>query len=176
MSSPLGHALAGVIVAWSAERLPSKLRPITRASLPLLIAGAALAVLPDIDLIHVQTHRSYSHSLTAVLLVTILSAGVTRGGTGHVRWGTALVCGVAYASHLLLDWLGEDFNIPRGIQLFWPLSDQWFLSGWDIFRGTERARPLSPPSILHNIRTAAQEIATLAPFLLALWMTRARSR
>jgi hypothetical protein len=175
MPSPLAHAMAGVIVTWSAERLPTPIRPITRAAPPLLAVAVALAVFPDIDLLWVRAHRTYSHSVTAMAFVTIFAAAVTRWVTGRTRWGAALVCGAAYGSHLVLDWLGEDFNVPQGIQAFWPFSDGWFLSGWDIFRSTQRQRPLSWPSVLHNIRTAAQELSTMGPVLLILWFTRRRA-
>ncbi len=166
--------MAGLAIAWSAERLPVRVRPIITPTPALLATGALLAVLPDLDLLYEPLHRAASHSVTAVALTIILAAGVTWWVTGRARWGMAVVCGAAYASHLLLDWLGEDFNTPRGIQLLWPASDAWFHSGWDLFRGTERARPLSLPSLLHNLRTAVQEMATLGVLLLVLWITRRR--
>ncbi len=175
MPSPLAHAMAGAIVAWAAERLPPRIRPIPRATAATLGAGALLAVAPDIDLLYVSLHRTVTHSITAVAFTTIVVAAVTRWVTGRTNWGLAAVCGAAYGSHLVLDWLGEDLNLPRGIQVLWPLSDQWFLSGWDVFRSTQRARPLSLPSMLYNLRTAIQELLTLGPLLILLWMTKRRS-
>jgi len=168
--------MAGVVVAWSSERLPAAIRPVTRMALPLAGLAAGLAVLPDLDLLFVRMHRTYSHSVTAVALVIIVAAAVTRWVTGRVQWSMALLCGAIYGSHLALDWLGEDRYTPRGLQVFWPLSDQFFISDWDLFRSTERSRPLSAPTMRHNFRTAIQEIATLGPFLLALWLTRDRAR
>lgn len=167
--------MAGAIVAWAAERLPAPIRPMPRATTAIVGSAALLAVAPDIDLLYVQIHRTVTHSLTAVAFVMIVAAGVTRWVTGRAHWGVAAVCGVAYGSHLVLDWLGEDLNVPRGIQALWPVSDHWFLSGWDLFRSTQRARPLSLPSIQYNLLTALQELLTLGPLLLLLWMTKRRS-
>lgn len=166
--------MAGAIVAWSAERLPPGIRPLPRTTATILGAGALLAVAPDIDLLYVPLHRTASHSVTAVAFVMIVAAVVTRWVTGRAHWGLAAVCAAAYGSHLVLDWLGEDLNVPQGIQALWPLSDQWFLSGWDVFRSTQRARPLSLPSIQYNLRTAIQELLTLGPLLILLWITKGR--
>lgn len=158
MPSPIGHALAGVAVAWTGDR-----------RLTLVCAG--LGVLPDIDLLFPAAHRSYSHSLTAVLVVTIVAAAVTGKVT---RWRTALVCGAAYASHLLLDWLGADTRAPFGIQLLWPLSDRWFISGWDIFRVTTRFEMFTVEAMRRNATAIAQEIAILVPILVIVWLIRVK--
>jgi membrane-bound metal-dependent hydrolase YbcI (DUF457 family) len=167
--------MAGAIVAWTAERLPPAWRPVPKATAGLLFVAAGLAVLPDLDLVYMPIHRRGSHSITAVCLMLILAAGVTRWVTGRVRWGLAALCAGAYGSHLVLDWLGQDLNTPQGIQMLWPLSDEWFLSGWDVFRSTERASPFSLRAIQHNAITAIQEIALLGSILFALWITRDRS-
>lgn len=176
MPSPIGHALAGAVVVLSAEHLPRRLGPV-RASFALVLVCIGLAVVPDADLLYLPVHRTITHSFTAAVAVMIIAAGVTRWVTGQVRWGVALVCAAAIASHLLLDWLGQDFNQPRGIQALWPFSDRWMISGWDLLRSTERYDPLSIRSITHNAITGAQEILLLGPLVIALWLMRThRSR
>jgi len=172
MPSPIGHALAGLAIARSAGRSPDSVQT---AGLPpryLLILCIALAVVPDLDLIYHLIHRTVTHSFVAAAFVTIVIAAVTGWVTGRIDWRVTFVCGSAYLSHIALDWLGQDLNRPRGIQMLWPFSSDWFISGWDLFRATERARPFSLPTILHNARTAAQEVLTFAPILLALWLVR----
>jgi inner membrane protein len=181
MPSPIGHALAGVAVAWAGQRsTPTADRrvetsPWRTGSLkltPTIVVCAILAALPDIDLVLPGFHRTYTHSVTAVLVVIIVAAAMT----GKVRrWRTALICGAAYASHLLLDWLGADDFPPFGIQLFWPFSGRWYISGWDVFRQTARRHFFTLPIIRQNFLAVAQELAILLPILGLVWfMTRPR--
>jgi hypothetical protein len=167
MPSPIGHVLGGVAVAWAADivdRRPSSNR--------LILACALLAAAPDLDLLWPGAHRSATHSLAAVLLVMILTAVVT----GQVsRWRTTLICGAAYASHLLLDWLGADQFPPRGIQLLWPFDDAWYISDWDLFRQTARQQFLTPPIIRQNVLAVCQELAILVPLVAAIRLVRVKA-
>jgi inner membrane protein len=158
MPSPIGHAIAGVAVAWAGDR---RLAPVC----------AGLAALPDADLLLPGFHRTYTHSVTAVLVVTIVAAAVTGKVT---RWRTALVCGAAYASHLLLDWLGADSHPPFGIQLLWPFSDRWFISGWDVFRETARQHFFEPAIVHQNALAVAQELTILLPLAALVWLVRVK--
>jgi membrane-bound metal-dependent hydrolase YbcI (DUF457 family) len=170
MPSPIGHVLAGVAIAGSAPAAVVR-RPMTR----LVLLCAALAALPDIDLLYQPLHRTATHSVTAVALVIIVAAAVTGWVTRRNGWPLGLVCGAAWASHLLLDWLGTDVNTPRGIQLLWPFDDRWFISNVDLFLPTERRDPWSAATILKNARAAAQELALMGSVALAVWFAR-RSR
>jgi hypothetical protein len=99
---------------------------------------------------------------------------VTRWVTGRRSVGFGLLCGLAWGSHLALDWMGADPTPPRGIKALWPFSDQWFISEWDIFRGTERRHLFTLSSMVYNAKTVAQEIAIVAPITLALFAWRRR--
>jgi inner membrane protein len=180
MPSPIGHALAGVAVAWTADIVSPPLSRgetgrvgLTPVMTPtLVVTCAVLATLPDLDLLRPGLHRTWTHSVTAVVIVTIIAAVVTGRVT---RWRTALVCGAAWASHLLLDWLGTDLYPPYGIQLFYPFSDRWYISGWDVFRQTARLHFFTPEIIRQNTLALAQEIAILGPVLLVLWLIRVKT-
>src|SRR5579864_1175791 len=77
MPSPIGHALAGVAVAWSAEQLPGS-AGLTRPFPPgVTLSCVAIAVLPDADLLYVPIHRTVTHSIGATILVTIVAIAVT---------------------------------------------------------------------------------------------------
>jgi len=171
--SPLGHALGGVAVAWAGDGDPST-GPQPRASTALTLACAALAVSPDLDLLFRGFHRTAMHSVTAALLVTIIAAGVTGWVNGRIDRRAALLCGLAYASHLLLDWLGADPTPPHGLQLLWPFSHAWFIAPWTIFPGTERRTILSAAAMLTNLKAAAVELALLGP--LVTWLGARRTR
>jgi len=164
MPSPIGHMLAGVAVLWTVDPMQSRRDH-------LLPICATLAAAPDLDLLVHGAHRMATHSVTAALAVTIVAAAVTGKVT---RWRTALLCGVSYASHLLLDWLSADNFPPRGIQLFWPFSDRWFISDIEVFRQTARQQFLTAPIIRQNLIAVAQELLILLPVLAAIWWVRMR--
>lgn len=183
MPSPVGHALAGASIALVAGQFgrgrgPSGSRPPRVSFQTSLATCVALAVLPDADLLYQPIHRAFTHSVGSTILVTIIATVVTGWVTGRRSVAFGLLCGVAWGSHSILDWLGADPNPPRGIKLLWPFSDQWFISGWDLFRGTERRRIFTVASMVYNARTVVQEIAMLAPITVALywWRVRGASR
>jgi membrane-bound metal-dependent hydrolase YbcI (DUF457 family) len=165
MPSPVGHLLAGAAVAWSVA---------PAASRGLLLIAAGLAAAPDLDLLMPLPHRTVTHSVTAVVLVIIVAAVVTRQVTGHVAARVAFVCGAAYASHLALDWLSADWSPPHGFQAMWPFSDEYYISGWEVFRRTERRAIFTWPSIAQNLAAVAQEVAVLGSILYGLWLVRVK--
>jgi inner membrane protein len=177
--SPIGHALAGVATAWSSEHLPAPDGHPPRVSTRLTVVCAVLAALPDIDLLVPNQwlpgfHRSVTHSIGAVLVVTIISAGVTGWVTWKINWRVAMICGAAYASHLVLDWLGVDPNPPFGIQALWPFSHQWFISPITIFPGTERRQFLTLAALTTNLRAIGFEVGAIAPIVALLAWKRRR--
>src|SRR5262249_14759306 len=164
MPSPVGHALAGIAVAWAADVLDR--RP---SSGRLVAVSAGLAMLPDADLLIPSAHRTGTHSLLAAALVLIIATVVT----GKVRH--SLICASAFASHLLLDWLGADNSPPRGLQLFWPFSDAWYISDLDIFRETVRRQFLTAPSVKQNVIAVVRELAILVPVVAAPYLIRPKT-
>jgi inner membrane protein len=190
MPSPVGHALAGLAAAWAADLVPgrrsrctapSRAPFISRAGGTLTLACVALAVLPDLDLAF-QAHRSLSHSVGAVVLVTIITAAVTAWVTrrhgSERRFGILRVsatCGLAYATHLVLDWLAIDTREPFGLQALWPFSQEWFISGANLFPRTERRAILSLPSIRTNLNALAWETAIMLPIVVLLWRIRVKT-
>jgi membrane-bound metal-dependent hydrolase YbcI (DUF457 family) len=187
MPSPIGHALAGVAAAWTADLVPGdrlwRTAPrdaswYARAGNGLTLACACLAVLPDLDLVMLpfkpETHRTVTHSVGAAVVVG-LTAAAMAGRARRPAARVSLMCAAAYATHLLLDWLGADRFPPFGLQMFWPFSDGWFISGWDLFRQTARRQLMSPAIIRLNALAIAQEMAILVPILVALWLVRVKA-
>jgi membrane-bound metal-dependent hydrolase YbcI (DUF457 family) len=166
MPTPIGHALAGVAAAWTVD---------VQADRRLTLVAAGLGALPDIDLLLPVQHRTVTHSIGAALLVTIIAAVVTGQVTRRSVWRVSAVCGAAYASHLLLDWLGVDHYFPYGLTALWPFSDRFYVSGWDVFRQTARHQLLTWPVIAIDLKAAAQEIALVGPILAALWLIRVKT-
>ena len=175
MPSPIGHALAGVAVAWTADLIPGdrawRTTGYRRAGGGLTLICAGLGAAPDLDLIFSGTHRTATHSLLAALIVGLFAAALAANARRPVL-RVALMCAAAYGSHLLLDWLGADHYPPRGIQALWPISQEWYISGIDVFRQTARLRIFTRESMMTNVRAIGQEIAILGPTVAVLFLVR----
>jgi membrane-bound metal-dependent hydrolase YbcI (DUF457 family) len=193
MPSPFGHLLAGLTIGWLAEPFAGRPRRAAAATHPWdatdRLAGtggrfrpwsrfallcAALAALPDVDLVYSPIHRQITHGIGAVFLIMIIAAAVTGWVTRKNVWRVALVCGAAYASHIVLDLLGRDASQPYGLRALWPFDDGWYISGWDVFPGTERRRIFSQATIVTNIWSVVREVLVLAPVVAGVWWIRKR--
>ena len=182
MPSPIGHALAGIAVAWGADLIPGDRTWRTaperaswyrRAGDGLTLLCAGLGAAPDLDLAF-AAHRTMTHSLVAAAFVGLVAAVAAAGGRRPVA-RVALMCAAAYGSHLLLDWLGTDNYPPRGIQLMWPFNREWYISDLDIFRQTARLRIFTHGPMMTNLRAVLQEVAILGPIVAALWLVRVKA-
>lgn len=99
----------------------------------LLIAGAILSIIPDLDVLAFRFgipyssdfgHRGFSHSLVFAGLCALLVVLVLR--EFRKRWGLSFAfLFVAMASHGILDTLT---NGGLGIELFWPFSKERFFA------------------------------------------------
>jgi membrane-bound metal-dependent hydrolase YbcI (DUF457 family) len=170
-----------VAAAWSAERIPAG-DPAGPISTRLTLVCAVLGAAPDLDLLVPGLHRTVTHSIGAIIVTTIIAAGVTGWVTRKSGWKRsavlriAVICGAAYASHSLLDWLGSDTNPPFGIQALWPLSHRWFIARWTIFPMTERRSFFSLAAITTNARAVGVELLMLGPVTLALGWARSKRK
>jgi membrane-bound metal-dependent hydrolase YbcI (DUF457 family) len=178
MPSPFGHALAGLAIgAVATPASASASGPFKHLyTVPLL--AATVAALPDADLVMPYFHRMATHSVTGTAAVIILTMIVTGQVTGRVSWRLVLTLGAAHASHLLLDWLGADPGTLSGLQIFWPFSHAFYISGWDLFPPTERRLFGNPNALAINTRAFFAELTMLGPIAGAAWfvMRRRRSR
>ena len=179
MPSPFGHSLAGLAVAWAADLLPGERARRTapasaswyrRAGNGVTAACAVLAMAPDLDLAFTR-HRTYTHSVGAVIIVGFFAALIAT----KARTRIALMCAAAYASHLLLDWVGVDLYPPFGLQVLWPFDSGWYISGLDLFRQTRREQLFTWLVIEENLLAIAQEVAILLPIAVALWLVRVKA-
>jgi membrane-bound metal-dependent hydrolase YbcI (DUF457 family) len=182
MPSPIGHALAGIAVAWTADLIPGdrgwRTAPerapwYERAGDGLTLACAALGAAPDLDLLF-TTHRTFTHSLAAVVFIGLFSAALAANA-GRPIARIALMWAAAYGSHLFLDWLGVDNYPPRGIQALWPISQAWFISGLDLFPQTARQHILTSPVFMMNLHAILKEVVMLGPTVVALWLVRVKA-
>src|SRR3954468_10252859 len=90
MPSPIGHALAGVATAWTAQSLTRGAANEVITPGRLTLVCALLAAVPDIDLLYSPIHRTATHSLVSAAVVFSISAAVTGwvtppSGSAHGR-------------------------------------------------------------------------------------------
>lgn len=167
MPSPLGHACAGVAAGWLIDGC--RVAPAgglgVRDWKPVLVfAGAGM--LPDVDLLF-GAHSGPTHGVGAALIVAGATFGLSR------RWRLALAIGLAYASHILLDWLGTDTKAPIGIMALWPFTRDYYESSLHVFMGVSR-QFRSPNFWSYNLRALFREVIVLVPVLLAVAILRRR--
>ncbi|PSB19821.1 hypothetical protein C7B61_02875 [filamentous cyanobacterium CCP1] len=132
MPSPVGHAIAGLCGYTLVAR---DVAPRYRKA--LLLASVAIANLPDIDILPGifagdlgRFHRQGTHSLVASLAIGLfVGLWVKRWKWSSLPWGVWAF--TLYLSHILLDMLVES---SRGVQFFWPFSDDYFILPITIFR------------------------------------------
>jgi membrane-bound metal-dependent hydrolase YbcI (DUF457 family) len=141
-----------------------------------------LAVAPDLDLLVDGLHRSVTHSIASAAAVALIAAAIVRRTRSekfvetHLSTGrVALMCAAAWASHMGVDWVSADQSNPRGLQILWPFNETWFISGWDLFPGTERRRLFSEASFRRNAQALVTELVLLLPILLTIWLVRVKT-
>jgi len=176
MPSPIAHSLAGLAVGWLSDRPSPQGRTWLRnAATPLVLWCVLLAAIPDADLLLRDFHRMATHSVAATALVLIMALVVTGKVTRHVSWRIVLALAAAHATHLLLDWLGTDRNPPAGLQMFWPFSSRFYVSGWELFPPLERGR-VSVTMLAINGYAAIWELILMGPIAVAAWVVRRRRK
>jgi membrane-bound metal-dependent hydrolase YbcI (DUF457 family) len=165
MPSPVGHTLAGLAAAFftsSLARFPS-------LSPRVVAASVAVAVAPDLDLLVRGTHRTYTHSIGASVVVAAVSWLMLRRRSPNALAASAAIT-AAHASHLLVDWLSKDTASPSGLTILWPFSSTYFISGVDLFGEISRRYWLLDEFVLGNLKAAAWELFLLVPIALLAWI------
>jgi inner membrane protein len=168
MPTPLGHAVAGVVVhAIVHRRDPQGLA--SRGRLALAV-GAATA--PDLDLLAklvdgVNHHQTVTHSLGAAALAALAVLAVALARRVPRAGALARAAGIAWSSHVLLDWLAVDTSPPIGIMALWPASHGFYHCPVSLFLAI--ARNLTPATVLHDLLALAWEMLVLGPLAWAAW-------
>lgn len=101
-----------------------------------------------------------THSLGAALGAGLAVLALTRGRDVRL----ALAVTVAWASHVLFDWLGSDTTPPLGVMALWPLSRDYYFANAFIFEAISRRYWLEG-FWRHNILAVVSEAVMLAPLL-----------
>jgi hypothetical protein len=159
--SPVGHALGGLVIGLFGS--PGSIVG-SRKSLSL---AAVAAVLPDLDFLWGR-HNMETHSLGAAVLAGLAVLAWSRGR--EVR--LAVLVALAWASHVLFDWLGSDTTPPIGVMALWPASGDYYFAHAYLFEAISRRTQLAN-FWSHNLWAVAKEIAILGPLTLVAGVWRA---
>jgi inner membrane protein len=171
MPSPVGHALAGVAAGWLVRGAPASVGLDSSAQRDAVLF-AALGMAPDLDLL-LGLHSGPTHGAGFAVLAAA-AAWLPGAGASTGRLRLALACVLAYASHILLDWLGTDTSAPIGIMALWPFSQEYYQSGLHVFMAVSR-RLFQPERFwMQNATALARELLILVPAVAIVVMTRRR--
>ena len=145
-------------------------RQFRAASTPWLVMSAALVMnwlfgSPRIPGILIgnpgRFHHAQSHSVTFAVLAGVLAALIAKKSRFH--W--ALLVGLGYASHIILDFLTFDDSVPQGIPIFWPFVSDVFASPVTLFLNTSWGSGLVLKA--HNFELLVREVGILGLFFVA---------
>ena len=172
MPSPVGHALAGLTVHVLTARDAGERKSLRRAA---LLAGAATA--PDLDLLFRLVdgrnhHQAETHSIGAAALgaLAVWAAALVLRWARPAALGAA--AGLAWLTHVLLDYVGHDTHPPIGIMALWPFESGFHKLPWPIF--LDIGRTLEWATVRHNLVALAWESLLLLPPLVLSWRHRLR--
>ena len=148
MPSPIAHSIVGSTF-YFASKDSSKWKNIT------LLAYIIAASLPDIDFFPVASgtlqfsnlyHRGFTHSIFFAVFIFVITALFMRI---RCKKKTSLFLLFVLISHGILDFLSFDYPESingHGVQLFWPLSSEYYISLVTLFRGPGTQDLLNPIS------------------------------
>jgi len=158
--SPIGHALGGAIVAFAVGTLGTA----------GTVGTIAAAVAPDIDFLW-GGHNRETHSLGAAIIAGLVVYAWKRNQR------LAVAVALAWASHVLFDWLGSDDTPPLGVMALWPLNSSFYFADAYVFEAISRRYWLDN-FFTHNAWAVIKELLILGPiaFIAFQWRARHRSR
>lgn len=160
MPSPVGHGLGGIAAGWLV--VPRRTR---RAAVVL----AVVAIAPDLDLL-VGAHREISHSLGAAVMAGAICGVLAR--RDRLRWAAGAT--LAWASHVLLDWLSNDTRPPIGVMALWPFTHEYYKAAIEVFPPVSR-KYWESRFWRYNAHALVVEVLVLVPIAAAaVWWGRRR--
>lgn len=161
MPSPLGHALGGAAIGLLVA--PTGAKPMKTA-----VALGFAACVPDLDLL-VGQHSGFTHSLgfAAIAGLTFL--------IGSRDWRLGLAALLAYASHVLFDWLGNDTWPPLGVMALWPVSSEFYISPVPVLEPVSR-RYWLPGFWAHTFKVGLIELVVFGGGFALVWWGRVMRR
>ncbi|HWP91069.1 MAG TPA: metal-dependent hydrolase [Thermodesulfobacteriota bacterium] len=177
MATPIGHSLAGLAVYGLLSPRNSRIQ------LSLILLCVFMANIPDFDFLPgilkgkpALYHQGITHSIGFALTVSLVATVVYRAISK--RWSFSsvfILCFFSYLSHLIIDFFSPDAERPPfGIPIFWPFSDDYFVSPVSVFLGVRHASATHASTVewirgivdSHNLVAIALEVILIIPLIL----------
>jgi len=190
MCSPAGHSIAALAIGVSRNRQSISWQYMVFCIFSGNVADLDIILgwmLGDIN----KYHRLGSHSITAALVFGVLVYfavkifnAVAKSETRINQKGWAVSGALIYLSHCLLDLISLDDSQPIGMQLFWPVNEQFYAAQFTVFRsflhntvGNDMWGMILEMFSWHNLVTVMHETMIMIPVLLfGLWYRKRISR
>ena len=150
MPTPIGHSVLGLVTAalfyWTSSRSwRQSLAAFWKNYRWAICLGVFCADSPDLDLVPGllvgdarMFHRLYTHTFLWVILVATICWWIWRRREQGVSWREWAFLFLSGCTHLLADWLGEDFRPPYGIMPFWPFSSEYYICSYSYFAAVKK--------------------------------------
>ncbi len=171
MCSPVGHSLAGAIIYVAFNKDKLDIRRNWKGYLTYMFVANA----PDLDVIPGMLKGDinlYHHQITHTLFFAVLFVlGVYmfyRLKGEKADFSVLLAFFLLYLSHLVLDYFAVDTRPPYGEELFWPFSENYYISPVTPFLDIVRGKTLWSAVNAHNFLAMTTEVAVFGPILLLL--------
>ena len=140
MPSPIAHSITGYFIN---EVFPvNKTKQFSSTNhFFIVFASIIIANAPDLDFIPQiitgdRYHHGFSHSLVMALIVSSISVIILYIFNKKLLLSLFVWVLLLYSSHLLLDFFTAG---GKGIQLFWPFSEKFFMSEVALFPSTHHS-------------------------------------
>jgi len=134
MATPIGH---GLIATGLSLLIFRGGRANNLKILALLVFAANV---PDLDFLPGlisgdlnRYHQGITHSIFGLTVFLLVCAVFVHGMKASRDW--LIWLGLAYGSHLVIDYFGTDNRMPVGMPLFWPVSSDFYKSSLDLLPG-----------------------------------------
>jgi membrane-bound metal-dependent hydrolase YbcI (DUF457 family) len=130
-----------------------------------LLLCAVAGALPDIDFAW-SGHNRETHSLGAAIIAGLVVFAWKRNPR------LAIAVTLAWASHVLFDWLGSDDTPPLGVMALWPINSKFYFADAYVFEAISRRYWLDN-FVTHNAWALTKEMLILGPIAGGLyWRTK----
>jgi inner membrane protein len=170
LPSPIAHSFIGYLI-YRTFRGRLKLGSLKKIGpFPfLLLLAVFFTMLPDLDSVlgilagdFSRYHNQGSHSLVTGLIVALISGLVIWiiQKKDFFKWFLFIL--VSYEMHIVMDF----FTVGRGVMLFWPISEERFISPVLLFFGVRWSEGLI--HVYHVITLVTELAFILIAFLLLI--------
>jgi len=137
MASPIGHSLCGYAIYSTINK---------KINWKELLGFIVVANLADIDFLFGfligepnKYHHQFTHSIFISLIIAAVVACYFKFRNRRQIRNIFITVFSLYSSHVIIDYFTRDTSPPYGEQLFWPFSNNYFISSISIFRDIYKA-------------------------------------